>query len=299
MTEVRVPVERPAGEDTPSTRERGAYERASTVIEPPRGWRSSLDFRGLWHHRELLYFLIWRDVKIRYRQTVLGGLWAILQPVMMMLVLGLFFGRLAGVGSDGVPYAVFVFAALVPWTFFAQSLKFTSDSVVASGPLISKVYFPRLIIPVAAATSFLLDFVLALLVLFGIMAWYGIHPTGRIVWLPLLALFTLLTSLAVGTWLSALNVRYRDVVHTVPFLIQLWLFASPVGYPASLVPGFWHTVYGLNPMAGVVEGFRWAIAGTDTRPGPIAGVSALVTLLLLVGGLVYFRRTERTFADVI
>jgi lipopolysaccharide transport system permease protein len=273
-------------------------ERAVTVIQPSRGW--SLGLRDLYPYRELLYFLGWRDIKVRYKQTVLGAAWAVIQPVMMMLVFGLFFGRLAGIGSDGVPYPVFAFAALVPWTFFAQALRGASDSVVSSERLVSKVYFPRLLIPIASALSFLVDFVLAFAVLLLIMAGYGIYPTWRFVLVAPLMLFALVVSLAVGILLAALNVRYRDVRYVVPFLVQLWLFASPVGYSTTLVPpGFWRTVYGLNPMAGVVEGFRWSLAGTHTAPGPTVLVSAAVSVLLLVGALAYFRRTERTFADVI
>jgi lipopolysaccharide transport system permease protein len=278
---------------------RGLDSRPVTVIEPSRGWLLSLGLKGLWEYRELLYFLTWRDVKVRYRQTVLGALWAVLQPVLMMLVFGLFFGRLAGLSSEGKPYAVFAFAALVPWTLFSQSLRGAAESVVKSGALVSKIYFPRLIVPIASAGSFIVDFLISLVVLVAIMSYYGIYPTGRIVWLPLLAAFALLAALAVGIWLAALNVRYRDVAYAVPFLVQLWLFASPVGYSTTIVPGGWRTLYGVNPMVGIVESFRWAMVGTTTTPGPIVAVSAAVTLLLLLGGLLYFRRTERTFADVI
>ena len=273
--------------------------RPLTVIEPSRGWLLSLGLQGLWDYRELLYFLTWRDIKVRYRQTVIGALWAVLQPVLMMLVFGLFFGRLAGLSSEGKPYAVFAFAALVPWTLFSQALRGAAESVVKSGALVSKIYFPRLIVPLASAASFVVDFLISLVVLLGIMGFYGIYPTGRVVWLPLLAAFALVAALAVGIWLAALNVRYRDVGYIVPFLVQLWLFASPVGYSTTIVPGIWRTLYGINPMVGIVEGFRWAMVGTTTTPGPIVAVSAAVTLLLLLGGLLYFRRTERTFADVI
>jgi lipopolysaccharide transport system permease protein len=273
--------------------------RPLTVIEPSRGWLLSLGLQGLWEYRELLYFLTWRDIKVRYRQTVIGALWAVLQPVLMMLVFGLFFGRLAGLSSEGKPYAVFAFAALVPWTLFSQALRGAAESVVKSGALVSKIYFPRLIVPLASAASFIVDFLISLVVLLGIMGFYGIYPTARVVWLPLLATFALVAALAVGIWLAALNVRYRDVGYVVPFLVQLWLFASPVGYSTTIVPGIWRTLYGLNPMVGIVEGFRWAMVGTTTTPGPIVAVSAAVTLLLLLGGLLYFRRTERTFADVI
>jgi lipopolysaccharide transport system permease protein len=273
--------------------------RPVTVVEPSRGWLLSLGLTGLWEYRELLFFLTWRDIKVRYRQTVIGALWAVLQPVLMMLVFGLFFGRLAGLSSEGRPYPVFAFAALVPWTLFSQALRGASESVVKSGALVSKIYFPRLIAPLASAGSFVVDFLLALVVLFGIMGFYGIYPTGRIIWLLPLTIFTLGAALAVGVWLAALNVRYRDVAYVVPFLVQLWLFASPVGYSTTIVPGAWRTLYGLNPMVGIIEGFRWSVVGTTTTPGPIVAVSAAVTLLLLLGGLLYFRHTERTFADVI
>jgi lipopolysaccharide transport system permease protein len=302
MAEVQAPAEPRTADGYAAVESRPAPSRQSrslTVIEPSRGWLLSLGLKGLWEYRELLYFLTLRDVKVRYRQTIIGALWAVLQPVLMMLVFGLFFGRLAGLGSEGRPYPVFAFAALVPWTLFAQSLRGAAESVVKSGSLVSKIYFPRLIVPVASAGSFIVDFVLALAVLFGIMAYYGIYPSGRIVWLLPLVIFTLFTALAVGIWLAALNVRYRDVAYVVPFVVQLWLFASPVGYSTTIVPGAWRTLYGLNPMVGIIEGFRWSMVGTTTTPGPIVAVSAVVTVLLLLGGLVYFRHTERTFADVI
>lgn len=269
-----------------------------TVIRPARGW-ARVDLRELWDYRELLYFLVWRDLKVRYKQTALGAAWAILQPVATMVVFSLFFGRLAGVPSDGVPYPVFSLAGLVPWTFFAQGLSQSANSLVGSQNLITKVYFPRLAIPAATVLSGVVDFALAFLVLLGVMAGFGIVPGGRIVWIVPMLLLAFATSLGAGLWLAALNVRYRDVRHVLPFLVQLWLFATPVAYPASLLTGPWRTVYGINPMVGAVEGFRWALLGTGDPPGPAAAVSGVAALFLFLGGILYFRRMERTFADVI
>jgi lipopolysaccharide transport system permease protein len=271
---------------------------STVIIRPSRGW-IRFDLHGLWEYRELLYFLVWRDVKVRYKQTALGAAWAVLQPFLLMVVFSVFLGRLAGVPSESLPYPIFVYAALLPWTLFAQSLSGASDSLVGSANLVSKVYFPRLALPVAAVGSFLLDFVIAFPLLVGMMVFYGVYPTGNVIWLPVLTLQALITALAVGVWLAALNVRYRDVRYAVPFFIQLWLFATPVAYPSSLVPEEWQVILGLNPMAGVVEGFRWALLGTEPRPGMLLAVSTAVTLLVFFGGLVYFSRMERTFADVI
>jgi lipopolysaccharide transport system permease protein len=267
-------------------------------IGPSRG-RVPLELGELWRYRELLYFLVWRDVKVRYKQTVLGAGWAILQPLATMIVFSLFFGRLAGIPSDGVPYPVFSFAALVPWTFFAQGLTQSANSLVANQDLITKVYFPRLAIPIATVLAGVVDFAIAFLVLLGIMLFYGIVPSARVLWLAPLLLLAFATALGVGLWLSALNVRYRDVRYVVPFLAQLWLFATPIAYPSSLLAQPWRTVYGINPMAGVVEGFRWALLGTDTAPGPILAASAAAAFVLLVSGALYFRRMEKTFADLV
>lgn len=267
-------------------------------LEPSEGW-VSLKLRELWRYRELLYFFTWRDIKVRYKQTVLGASWAILQPFFTMVVFSLFFGKLAKVPSDGIPYPIFSYAALVPWTFFANGLTKSSNAMVGSGGLIKKVYFPRLVVPLAAVFSGAVDFVLAFLVLLAMMAFYGIAPTGQVVFLPLLLLLALITSLGAGLWLAALNVQFRDVKHTVPFLVQAWLFASPIAYSSSLLDEPWRTLYGLNPMAGVVEGFRWALLGTETAPGPIVAVSSSVALVLLIGGAFFFRRMEKTFADVV
>ena len=267
-----------------------------TIIEPREGWPAP-DLRELWSYRELLFFLVWRDVKVRYKQTALGASWAIIQPFFTMVVFSLFFGKLAGVPSDDLPYPIFSYAALVPWTFFAQGLTQSSNSLVASQNLIKKVYFPRLAIPTATVLAGVVDFVLAFVVLLGMMAFYGIVPTAQVVWLPALLLLALVTSLGVGLWFSALNVMYRDVAYVVPFVVQLWLFATPIAYPSSMLPEPWRTLYGLNPMAGVVEGFRWTLLGTETAPEPMLAVSALAAVAILVGGAFYFRRMERSFAD--
>ncbi|MFQ5814165.1 MAG: ABC transporter permease [Anaerolineae bacterium] len=273
-------------------------QSAITIIRPSRGW-ISLNLHDLWEYRELLYFLTWRDIKVRYKQTVLGAAWAIIQPFFTMVVFSLFFGKLAKMPSDDIPYPIFSYAALVPWTFFANGLSQSSSSLVASANLIKKVYFPRLVVPISAVISGGVDFVLAFVVLLGMMLFYGIVPTAAIVWLPLLLLLALVTSLGVGLWLTAMNVQFRDVRYAVPFLVQAWMFATPIAYPSSLLDEPWRTLYGINPMAGVVEGFRWALLGTETAPGPIVLVSALVAVGLLVSGGFYFRRMEKTFADVV
>jgi lipopolysaccharide transport system permease protein len=277
---------------------RSGSELPVTVIRPSRGW-ISLNLRDLWEYRELLYFLTWRDVKVRYKQTVLGAAWAIIQPFFTMVVFSLFFGKLAKVPSDGIPYPIFSYAALVPWAFFANGLSQSSTSLVASANLIQKVYFPRLVVPISSVISGAVDFVLAFVVLLGMMLYYGIVPTAAVVWLPLLLLLALVTSLGVGLWLTAMNVQFRDVRYAVPFLVQAWMFATPIAYPSSLLDEPWRTLYGINPMAGVVEGFRWALLGTETAPGPIILVSAIVSVGLLVSGAFYFRRMEKTFADVV
>ena len=267
-------------------------------IEPSRGW-VSLKLRELWEYRELLYFLIWRDVKVRYKQTVLGAAWAIIQPFFTMVVFSVFFGKLAKVPSDGIPYPIFSYAALVPWTFFAQGLNQASNSLVRHSNLIKKVYFPRLAMPIARVLAGAVDFVLAFIVLLGMMLAYGIVPTVNVLWLPFFLFLAVITSLGTALWLSAMNVQFRDVGYMVPFIVQFWMFATPIAYPSSLLSEPWRTLYGINPMAGVVEGFRWALLGTDTVPGPIIIVSSLAALALLVGGAFYFRRMERTFADIV
>lgn len=267
-------------------------------IEPSRGW-AALRLADVWAYRELLYFLIWRDIKVRYKQTVLGAGWAILQPFFTMVIFSIFFGRLAQMPSDGVPYPIFAYAALVPWTFFANGLTQAVNSVVGGSSLIKKVYFPRIILPIAAVLAGVVDFLFAFAVLVGMALYYGVLPSWRILTLPCFVAMVVMAALSVALWLSALNVQYRDIRYIAPFIVQVWLFATPIAYPSSLLSEPWRTVYGLNPMVGVVEGFRWALLGTGTGPGPMIVVSSLVCLALLVGGAYYFRRVERTFADVI
>ncbi|HJO29550.1 MAG TPA: ABC transporter permease [Acidobacteriota bacterium] len=267
-------------------------------IEPSRGWEA-LDLRGVWEYRELVWFLIWRDIKVRYKQASLGIAWAVIQPVMTMLVFTLIFGRLAQLPSDGLPYPVFTFTALLPWQLFSGALTGSSNSVVNSASLISKVYFPRLVIPIASVMATLVDFSISFGVLLGLMAWYGISLRLAVVVLPLLVMLALTIALAVGLWASALNVRYRDVRHVMPFVVQFWLLASPVAYSTSLITTpMWRAVYSLNPMVGVIEGFRWAVLGS-TPPSVLVVPSVLVTAVLFAGGLFFFRRTEASFADVI
>ncbi len=267
-------------------------------IEPSRGW-VSLKLGELWEYKELLYFLIWRDIKVRYKQTVMGAAWAFIQPFFTMVVFSLFFGRLAKIPSDGVPYPLFSFAALLPWTFFANGLSNASNSLVGSSNLITKVYFPRLAIPIANVLSGIVDFSIAFVTLMGMMLYYGVMPTWNALWLPLLLLLALVTALGVSLWLSAMNVQFRDVKYTIPFITQFWLFATPIAYPSSLLTEPWKSVYAINPMVGVVEGFRWALLSTDTAPGLPVLISTVVAVTILVGGLFYFRRLEKTFADVV
>jgi len=266
-------------------------------LERSSAW-STRTLANVWAYRELLYFLIWRDVKLRYKQTILGAGWALIQPLMTMVVFTVFFGHLAKIPSDGLPYPVFSLCALVPWTYFSTALAGGSTSLGGYQHIITKVYFPRLIIPLAAVMAPLVDFAIAFALLLALMAWYHIVPGAAIVWVPALLVLAVATAAAAGVWLSALNVRYRDVRYVVPFAIQLWLFATPVAYPASLVPAKWRVLYGLNPMVGVIEGFRWALVG-GPAPGAFTVVAAVVVFALLVGGTVFFRRSEGTFADVI
>ena len=268
------------------------------IIQPSRGW-VSLKLHELWEYRELLYFLVWRDVKVRYKQTVLGAAWAVIQPFMAMVVFSIFFGKLARMPSDGIPYPLFAYAALVPWGFFANGLSQASNSLVGSSHLITKVYFPRLVVPISSVISGIVDFVLAFAVLLGMMLYFGIFPTINVIWLPFLLLLAFVTALGVGMWLSALNVEFRDIRYVLPFLTQFWMFATPIVYPSSLLSEPWRTIYGLNPMVGVVEGFRWALLGTQTAPGPIVIVSAMAAVIILVGGAFYFRKMEKTFADIV
>lgn len=267
-------------------------------IEPSCGW-ASLQLRELWQYRELLFFLAWRDVKVRYKQTGLGVAWAVLQPLLGMVVFTIFFGRLAKVPSDGVPYPLFAYSALLAWQLFASSMTESSNSVVGNERLITKVYFPRLVIPTASILAALVDFGIAFVLVIGMMAYYGVHPGWRITTLPLFILFELATALGAGLWLSALNVEYRDIRYTVPFIVQFWMFASPVVYSSTLIPARWRPLYGLNPMAGVVEGFRWALLGKPPAPGSMFAVSSVVVTGLLMSGLYYYRRMEKHFADIV
>lgn len=268
------------------------------VLEPSKGL-VRLNLRDVWAYRELLYFLTWRDVKVRYKQTAVGAAWAILQPVTTMVVFSVFFGRFARMPTDGVPYPVFALAALLPWQLFAYALSESANSLVGSHHLITKVYFPRLIVPLAAVLAGLVDFAIAIVVLFAMMWYYHIVPTAAVALLPLFVVFAVVTALAVGLWLSSLNVKYRDVRYTIPFLTQVWLFATPVAYPASIVPERWRAWLGLNPMAGVVEGFRWALLGSAHPSARLLLVSVSAVTVLLIGGLLYFANTERTFADLV
>ena len=268
------------------------------VIQPPKGL-VSLGLKELWEYWELLYFLTWRDIKVRYKQTLLGGVWAILQPFCMMVVFSLFFGKLARIPSDDVPYPIFAYAGLLPWTFFSKGVTDSANSLVGSQNLITKVYFPRLVIPISSVMSGVVDFFLAFTVLIGMMVYYEIYPSVSILFLLPLLLLTLVSSLGVGLWLSAVNVKYRDVRYTLPFLVQFWLFATPVAYPSSLLPEPWRTIYGINPMVGVVEGFRWALLGAGNAPGAMVAVSSLVSIFIFVSGMFYFRRMERIFADIV
>jgi lipopolysaccharide transport system permease protein len=267
-------------------------------IEPTHGF-VSLRLKELWQSRELLYFFVWRDLKVRYKQTALGVAWAVIQPLVTMLIFSVIFGRLARVPSDGIPYPLFAFCALVPWTFFSQGMTMGSNCVVQSANLVKKIYFPRLAMPIATVLAGVVDFLVAFVMLLGMLAFYRRVPTVNVIWLLLFVLLAFATTLGVSLWLSALNVEYRDIRHATPFLVQIWMYATPIAYPSSLLPQPWRTLYGLNPMVGVVEGFRWALLGAHTKPGPMVAVSSVAALIILVGGAAYFRRMERTFADVV
>jgi lipopolysaccharide transport system permease protein len=267
-------------------------------IAPPRGWLD-IDFKELWAARELLYFFVWRDIKVRYKQTAIGAAWAVIQPFMTMVVFSLFFGKLAKMDSHGLPYPIFYYSALLPWTYFAGALQQATNVVVDQQHVITKVYFPRLVLPLAAVTSGLLDFAISFLVFVGIMVWYHTKPGPALFLFPLFLLLAVLTALGVGLWLSALNALYRDVRYVVPFLVQFWLFASPVAYPSSLVPERWRWLYGLNPMAGVIEGFRWSLTGHGQPPTLLLAASSGAVLLLVLGGMLFFQRMEGTIADVV
>lgn len=278
---------------SPATTAVPEYE---VILEPKTGW-VSLGLGEIWAYRELLYFLVWRNVKVRYKQTLLGVVWAILQPLATMTIFTIFMGRLAKIPSESLPYSLFVFSGLLPWQLFAFALTEASNSLVANTHLVTKVYFPRPIVPLSSVLTGVVDFGAAFVVLGVLMAYHGYAPTLGILVLPLLIVFALCAALAIGLWLSALNVQYRDIRYTIPFLTQIWLYATPIAYPSSLVPAKWRFLYGLNPMTGVVEGFRWALFGTSSHVGPEIGVSVVTVSLLLFGGLVYFRRMEKHFAD--
>jgi lipopolysaccharide transport system permease protein len=275
-----------------------AAATATVRIEPPRAWLE-LRLREVWMYRELLYFFVWRDLKVRYKQTVIGVAWVVLQPLMSMGVFTLFFGRLAKLPSDGLPYPVFYFAALAPWTYFSTALTTATNVVVENQRVITKVYFPRLILPLSSVMSGLVDFGIAFVVLLALVLGYGLRPGVNALWLPFLLLLALATALGIGLWLSALNALYRDVKYVTPFLVQFWMLASPVAYPSSLVPEKWRWLYGLNPMAGVIEGFRWALTGHGQAPGALLLASAGAVVVLLVGGLLFFQRMEGTVADLV
>jgi homopolymeric O-antigen transport system permease protein len=268
------------------------------LIEPPRRWEA-LELREFWRYRELLYFLTWRDVKVRYKQTAIGAAWAILQPFLTMVVFSVIFGSLIQVPSDGVPYPIFSYAALLPWTFFAGALTRSGNSLVYDANLVSKVYFPRMILPFAAVLSLLVDFAIAFIILLGMMLFYGIVPGATVITLPLFLLLAFMTSLGIGLWLSALNVKYRDIAYIIPFLAQLWLFVTPVAYPGTIIPEHWRFLFSLNPMVAVVEGFRWALLGQQGVQGEFILLSTMVVLALFIGGLFFFRRMEAEFADVV
>jgi lipopolysaccharide transport system permease protein len=268
------------------------------VIEASKGW-VSLKLGELWQYRELLFFLAWRDVKVRYKQAVLGIAWAIIQPLMTVVIFSVVFGQLANLPSEGIPYPVFSYAALLPWQLFSGALTRSGSSLVGNATLLTKVYFPRLIIPLSASMSGLIDFSISFVVLLGLMLYYGILPTWAILWLPLLVILVLVTALSVGLWLSAFNVQYRDVQHIIPFIIQAWMYVSPVVYSIELIPaGSWRIIYGLNPLTGVIQSFRWALLGANP-PDELMVVSIGVVTILLVTGLYYFRRMEKIFADVV
>jgi lipopolysaccharide transport system permease protein len=268
------------------------------TIRPPKGW-APLDLREFGGTHELLYFLVLRNLKLRYKQTALGASWAVLQPLLAMAIFSVVFGRLARLGSDGLPYPVFALAAMVPWTYFANALTQAGNSLVDQHQLLTKVYFPRLLLPLAAVIAGLVDLLISFIMLLAVLAWYGITPSVRLLAAPGFALLAAATAFAPGIWLAALNVRYRDVRHVIPFLVQIWLFATPVAYSSTLVPERWRTLYGLNPMAGLVDGFRWMIAPAAAPPGATLAIGVAAVAVVLVAGLYFFRRVERSFADVV
>jgi lipopolysaccharide transport system permease protein len=272
--------------------------RAVRRIQPSNGW-VPISLSELWEYRELFLFIVWRDFKVRYKQTVLGALWAVIQPVTTMVVFSIFLGKLANVPSDGVPYPIFSFSGILPWNLFATGMHVSSMCLVLSAHLIPKVYFPRIVLPTAGVLTGLVDFCIAFVVLLGMMVWFGIAPTVNVIWLPCFLLLAMVSALGIGLWLAAINVHYRDVMYILPFFMQIWMFATPVVYPSSLLGEPWHTIYALNPMVGVVEGFRWALLGTATAPSGLILVSSAVAILILISGAFVFRRMEKSFADMI
>ncbi len=275
-----------------------AQNYEETVIEPPRGWLN-LQLKEMWHFRELLYFLVWRDLKVRYKQTVLGAAWVIIQPVITMVIFSIIFGRLAKLPSDGIPYPIFTYSALLPWQLFSRAISEASSSLVGNSQFVTKIYFPRLFLPASSILSGLVDFFISMFILFGLMWFYHIPVTPRIFVLPVLIIITIITSMAAAMWLSAINVKYRDVKYTLPFLLQAWQYITPVVYSSSIIPEKWRILYGLNPMAGVVDGFRWALLGQQMEITSIMWISAIAIILLTFGGLVYFQRMESSFSDII
>lgn len=285
-------------ENTSASSSISVLSKAQIVIEPPKKW-APIEFGEIWKYRELLYFLTWRDIKLRYKQTALGVAWAILQPLLTMVIFSIVFGQLAKLPSGGIPYPIFTYTALLPWQLFAFALSSSSNSLVGNQNLISKVYFPRLIIPFSSVIAGVLDFGIAFLVLLGMMLFYGIHISSAILILPLFLVLTLASAMAVGLWLSALNVQYRDVRYAVPFLTQIWMYATPIAYSGELIPEKWRWLYSLNPMVGVVEGTRWVLLGKSSLDTLSLGISAVAVVVFFISGLYYFKRLEATFADVI
>jgi len=274
-------------------------EPRKIIVRPTTGW-AALNLRDLWIYRELVYFMTWRNLKVRYKQSLLGVGWAILQPFLTMVVFSIFFGNLAGVPSDGVPYPIFTYTALIPWTLFSKALQDASHSLVQSSHMITKVYFPRIILPTASVLAGVVDFAIAFVILIGMMFFYGYPLKVEALTLPLFLLLAMVTALGVSLWFSALNVLYRDIGYVTPFIAQFWMFITPIAYPASLVPEKWRWLYALNPMTGVVEGFRWALLGsTQGSPATVLSISIPVAIFILVSGLIYFRRMERLFADMV
>ena len=282
----------------PEAQEGAPENRAELIIKPVEGWRA-IDFRELWAYRELLYFLVWREIKVRYKQTVLGAAWAVIQPFFTMVVFSVFFGTLAGVPSDGIPYPIFAYSALLPWQMFENGINKAGASLVSGRNLLTKVYFPRITVPLAPILASFVDFLLAFVVLIGMMVYYGMRPTSAIWTLPLFLLLTMITAIGVGLWTAALNVAYRDVGYLIPFVMRVWFFITPITYASSIVPEQYRFLYSLNPMVGVVEGFRWAMLGVGNPPTSIFIGAIVISVILMITGALYFRRMERTFADVV